>query len=103
MTVEDAERAVEALLFAGAGPLSASELRERLPEGVDIGRALAGLRGHYAGRGVQLDCVNDRWQFRTAADLGYLMVVEREEPRKLSRAALETLAIIAYHQPCTRA
>lgn len=103
MTPEDAERAVEALLFAAAGPLSAAELRERLPEGVDVGRALAGLRGHYAGRGVQLDCINDRWQFRTAADLGYLMVVEREEPRKLSRAALETLAIIAYHQPCTRA
>lgn len=103
MTPEAAERAVEALLFAAAGPLSAAELRERLPEGVDVGRALAALRGHYAGRGVQLDCVNDRWQFRTAADLGYLMVVERDEPRKISKAALETLAIIAYHQPCTRA
>jgi segregation and condensation protein B len=103
VTPEDAERAVEALLFAAAGPLSAAELAYRLPEGVDIGKALAGLKGRYAGRGVVLEVINDRWQFRTAPDLGYLMVEEREEPRRLSKAALETLAIIAYHQPVTRA
>jgi segregation and condensation protein B len=103
MTPDNLERAVEALLFAAAGPLSAAELAYRLPEGADVGQALAGLKARYAGRGVALEVINDRWQFRTAADLGYLMVEEREEPRRLSKAALETLAIIAYHQPVTRA
>ena len=103
MTPETTERAVEALLFAASGPLSAAELAYRLPDGADVGKALATLRGRYAERGVTLDCINDRWQFRTSPDLGYLMVEEREEPRKLSKAALETLAIIAYHQPVTRA
>lgn len=103
MTAEDVERAIEALLFAAAGPLSAAELAYRLPEGADIGKALAGLKARYAGRGVTLEVINDRWQFRTAADLAFLMVEEREEPRRLSKAALETLAIIAYHQPVTRA
>ncbi|HEV7353702.1 MAG TPA: SMC-Scp complex subunit ScpB [Brevundimonas sp.] len=97
------ERRVEALLFAAAGPLSAADLAARLPEGVDVGRAIAGLRARYQGRGVELECVADRWRFRTAPDLGFLMTEEREEPRRLSRAALETLAIIAYHQPVTRA
>ena len=103
MTPEDVERAIEALLFAAAGPLSAAELAYRLPEGADIGKGLAGLKARNAGRGVALEVINDRWQFRTAADLAFLMVEEREEPRKLSKAALETLAIIAYHQPVTRA
>ncbi len=101
--MSDAERMVEALLFAAAEPLSAGELQQRLPEGADVGRALAALSARYAGRGVQLECVADRWRFRTAADLSYLMVKEREEARRLSRAALETLAVIAYHQPVTRA
>jgi len=100
---ETTERAIEALLFAAAGPLSAAELAYRLPEGAEVGKALAGLKAQYTGRGVSLECINDRWQFRTASDLAYLMVEEREEPRKLSKAALETLAIIAYHQPVTRA
>jgi len=99
----EAERMVEALLFAAAGPMSAADLASRLPEGFDVGRALAGLRARYAGRGVELECVAERWRFRTAPDLGYLMTEEREEPRRLSKAALETLAIIAYHQPVTRA
>lgn len=97
------ERRVEALLFAAAGPLSAADISRRLPEGADVGRALAGLRARYEGRGVELECVAERWRFRTAADLSFLMTEEREEPRRLSKAALETLAIIAYHQPCTRA
>jgi len=103
MTQDELERALEALLFAAAGPLSAAELTYRLPQDCDVGKALATLRARYAGRGVNLECVNDRWQFRTSADLGYLMIDEREEPRRLSKAALETLAIIAYHQPVTRA
>ncbi len=97
------ERRVEALLFAAAAPLSAAEIARRLPEGADTGRAIAALRQRYQGRGVELECVADRWRFRTAADLAFLMTEEREEPRRLSKAALETLAIIAYHQPCTRA
>ena len=66
-------------------------------------RAVADLRARYAGRGVELVCVADRWRFQTATDLAFLMTIEREEPRRLSRAAQETLAIIAYHQPVTRA
>src|SRR5690606_6688027 len=93
----------EALLFAAAGPLTLSEIARRLPEGADAGQAIAALRARFAGRGVELICVADRWAFRTAQDLSFLMTEQREEPRKLSKAALETLAIIAYHQPVTRA
>lgn len=100
---EDTERQVEALLFAAAEPLSAADLSHRLPEGADVGRALAELRQRYAGRGVELVCVADRWRFTTAPDLAFLMTQEREEQRRLSKAAMETLAIIAYHQPVTRA
>jgi segregation and condensation protein B len=97
------ERMVEALLFAAAGPLSVADLARRLPEGADVDKALASLKARYDGRGVELELVADRWRFRTAPDLASLMTEEREEPRRLSRAALETLAIIAYHQPVTRA
>jgi len=101
--LETTERSVEALLFAAAEPLSASDLARRLPDGADVGRALMALKQRYAGRGIELACVADRWRFQTAEDLSYLMTEEREEPRRLSRAAQETLAIIAYHQPVTRA
>ncbi|MBJ7484535.1 SMC-Scp complex subunit ScpB [Brevundimonas sp.] len=96
-------RRVEALLFAATGPLSLVEIARRLPEGADVAAAITDLQTQYAGRGVELECVADRWRFRTAPDLGFLMTEEREEPRRLSKAALETLAIIAYHQPVTRA
>jgi segregation and condensation protein B len=97
------ERMVEALLFAAAGPLSHEDLSRRLPAGSDVGQALAGLQQAYAGRGVELACVAGRWRFQTTADLEHLMTEERTEARRLSKAALETLAIIAYHQPVTRA
>ncbi|MEH6678098.1 SMC-Scp complex subunit ScpB [Phenylobacterium sp.] len=97
------ERALEALLFAAAGPLSAAELVERLGPDADVGGALMALKARYEGRGVELVCVADRWRFQTAADLAHLMTEAREEPRRLSKAAQETLAIIAYHQPVTRA
>jgi segregation and condensation protein B len=93
---------VEALLFAAAEPLTLADLVERLPVGADIPAALETLAGHYASRGVQLSCVGGRWRFTTATDLAFLMTREREETRRLSRAAQETLAIIAYHQPITR-
>jgi len=97
------EREVEALLFAAAGPLSLEDLTGRLPAGADVPAALAALQARYAGRGVELVCVGGRWRFQTAADLAWLMTQERDEPRRLSKAAQETLAIIAYHQPITRA
>jgi segregation and condensation protein B len=97
------ERMVEALLFASRDPLTAREIAERLPQGADVAEALAALRRRYEGRGVHLVRVGDAWAFRTAADLGFLMSREVVETRKLSRAAIETLAIVAYHQPVTRA
>ncbi len=97
------ERQVEALLFAAAGPLSLDDLAKRLPEGANVEAAISTLVTAYAGRGVELVCVADRWRFQTALDLADLMTEEREEPRRLSKAAQETLAIIAYHQPVTRA
>ena len=99
----DTEREVEALLFAAAGPLSLVDLAKRLVEGADVAGAIAALQARYAGRGVQLVCVAERWRFQTAADLAWLMTDVREEARRLSKAAQETLAIIAYHQPVTRA
>lgn len=102
MTSETARR-VEALLFAAAGPLSLEDLGKRLPGNADIEGAIAELQAAYQGRGVVLACVAGRWRFQTAEDLAYLMTEEREEPRRLSKAAQETLAIIAYHQPVTRA
>jgi segregation and condensation protein B len=100
---EQTEREVEALLFAAAGPLSLEDLARRLPQGADVAGALAALERRYADRGVELACVAGRWRLQTAADLAWLMTEERAEPRRLSRAAQETLAIIAYHQPVTRA
>jgi segregation and condensation protein B len=99
----DTEREVEALLFAAAGPLSDADLAKRLPEGADVAGAIAALQARYQGRGVELVAVAGRWRFQTAVDLAWLMTDEQEEPRRLSRAAQETLAIIAYHQPVTRA
>jgi segregation and condensation protein B len=99
----ETERAVEALLFAAAEPLSAGDLAQRLPADSDVGRALGMLKTRYQGRGVELECVAERWRFSTAADLAYLMTQEREVEKRLSKAAMETLAIIAYHQPVTRA
>ena len=97
------ERMVEAILFASAEPVTVAELEKRLPHGCDPAEAIAHLRRRYEGRGVNLLRVGDAWAFRTAPDLGHLMMKETVEQRKLSRAAIETLAIIAYHQPVTRA
>ncbi len=96
-------RMLEALLFASAEPLSEEELSSRLPEGTDIHPLLSELQTAYAGRGVNLRQVERRWAFRTAEDLAFALRREVVEQKKLSRAAVETLAIIAYHQPATRA
>lgn len=97
------ERMLEAVLFASAEPVTLRELEARMPHGCDAGEAMVHLRRRYAGRGVQVMKIGDAYALRTAADLGYLMQKETVEVRKLSRAAIETLAIIAYHQPVTRA
>lgn len=97
------ERMVEAILFATAEPITVRELEARLPHGCDPAEALVHLRKRYEGRGVSVTRVGDAWAIRTAPDLGFLMQKETVETRKLSRAAIETLAIIAYHQPVTRA
>ncbi|MGB3408133.1 MAG: SMC-Scp complex subunit ScpB [Jannaschia sp.] len=97
------ERMVEAILFASAQPVTVADLHARLPHGCDAPTALAQLAKRYDGRGVRLQKVGDAWAFRTAADLAFLMTRETVETRKLSRAAIETLAIVAYHQPVTRA
>lgn len=97
------ERMVEAILFASAVPVTVAELAGRMPHGCDPAEAIVHLRKRYDGRGVNLVRVGDAWALRTAADLGHLMHKETVEQRKLSRAAIETLAIVAYHQPVTRA
>ena len=99
----EALRITEALLFASSVPLSEDELARRLPPQAKIQRVLADLARFYTGRGVNLVRVAGKWAFRTASDLSHLLAREVVEPRKLSRPALETLAIVAYHQPVTRA
>jgi segregation and condensation protein B len=96
-------RLLEALLFASKEPLDEKILGARLPAGADLKIALEILRREYATRGVNLVKVGGKWAFRTASDLAWLLTREAIHPRKLSRAAIETLAIIAYHQPVTRA
>ena len=99
----DAMRIAEALLFASTEPLSADELKGRLPEGTDVDGVLQELAASYAERGVNLVRVAGRWAFRTASDLAFVLARNVVEQKKLSRAAMETLAIVAYHQPVTRA
>jgi len=104
MTPQDAaSRAVEAVLFAAEQPLTLDEIKAHVGAEIDVRAALAELEALYAGRGIELVRRGDRWHFQTAADLAHLLRRDREESRKLSRAGIETLAIIAYHEPVTRA
>ena len=96
-------RMAEALLFAASEPLDEKALATSLPEGADVPAIVASLQRIYQGRGVTLVKVAEKWQFRTAPDLAFLLRKEQPEQRRLSRAAIETLAIVAYHQPVTRA
>ena len=99
---DDLLRAVEATLFAAEAPMSVAQLSQHLG-GASVMPALEALAEHYAGRGIELVERGGYWHFQTAADLAHLLRREREEPRRLSRAAIETLAIIAYHEPVSRA
>jgi len=96
-------RLLEALLFAAGEPLDEATLARQLPNGVELKDALARLKAEYAPRGVNLVRIGKKWTFRTANDLAWLLTKQTVETRKLSRAAIETLAIVAYHQPVTRA
>jgi segregation and condensation protein B len=96
-------RMAEALLFAAEEPLEERALASQLPDGADLPSLLQMLQSEYEKRGVNLFCVAEKWQFRTAPDLAFLLRKEKPEQKRLSRAALETLAIVAYHQPVTRA
>jgi len=96
-------RMIEALMFAAREPLDMQSIRARMPDGVDCNALLARMQAEYADRGVNLVRVADKWRLQTAPDLTEILIDERDEPRKLSNAALETLSIIAYHQPVTRA
>ena len=99
----EGKRIAEALLFAATDPVEQKELAKRMPEEADVEAVLEELKDEYALRGINLVRVGTKWIFRTAADLGWLLSRETQEQKKLSRAALETLAICAYHQPVTRA
>lgn len=99
----EAVRMAEAIVFASAEPVSERQLAQRLPEGVDVPAAMAELQRLYERRGVNLLRVGDAWAFRTAGDLAFLMSRDTVQQKKLSRAALEVLSVIAYHQPVTRA
>ena len=101
-SIPEQQRMVEAILFASSTPVTVAELKNRMPQGSDPVYALDELKVQYSSRGVNLVKVGDGWAMRTSADLSFLMRKETIETRKLSRAAVETLAIIAYHQPVTR-
>ncbi|WP_105374869.1 SMC-Scp complex subunit ScpB [Neorhizobium huautlense] len=103
MSLIEVERIAEALVFASSEPVPEAFLSERLPRGTDVGAVMRRLVEAYAPRGVNLIRTGDRWAFRTAADLSFVIRKDENEAKKLSRAALEVLAIIAYHQPVTRA
>lgn len=100
---DDFIRAVEATLFASDGPLTVAEIRQYVGDGGNIADALEQLQADYAGRGIHLVERGGRWHFQTAPDLAHILRREKQEPRKLSRAGMETLAIIAYHEPVSRA
>ncbi|MEN3746148.1 SMC-Scp complex subunit ScpB [Sphingomonas sp. HF-S3] len=100
---DDLIRAVEAVLFASEHPMTLDEIRAHVGADADVRRGVSEVERLYAGRGIELVRRGDRWHFQTAADLAHLLRRNREENRKLSRAGIETLAIIAYHEPVTRA
>ncbi|MDY0030128.1 MAG: SMC-Scp complex subunit ScpB [Pseudobdellovibrionaceae bacterium] len=100
---EQQKRLIEALLFASPEPVTLRTIQSRLPDSADCGKILLELQEDYAGHGINLVRLEDAWAFRTAADIGPYLSLAKKQEKKLSRAALETLAIIAYHQPVTRA
>ena len=101
--VSDAEREVEAIIFAAAEPLSTDTIESKITKKIDVKKTLDKLKNFYSNRGVNLVCISNKWSFRTAENLSALMSQQKTVEKKLSKAAIETLSIIVYHQPVTRA
>ena len=100
--VSKIERKVEAILFSASEPLDIETIEERIQSSSDITKILEKIKDSYKNRGINLVCIKNRWSFRTAGDLSKLMSLQKSTQRKLSKATIETLAIIVYHQPVTR-
>ena len=100
--ISNNERKVEAILFAAAEPLDTETIRVRIGKALDADKILLSLQKHYSSRGINLVCIKNKWSFRTSDDLSELMSLQKSTQKKLSKAAIETLAIIVYHQPATR-
>ena len=100
--ISNNERKVEAILFAAAEPLDVETIRSRIGKAVDVDKILLSLQKYYSSRGINLVCIKNKWSFRTSDDLSELMSLQKPTQKKLSKAAIETLAIIVYHQPVTR-
>ena len=98
----DGEREVEAIIFAAAEPLDVDTIESKISKKVDVGKILKKIQATYSSRGINLVCISNKWSFRTAKNLSNLMSKEKSVEKKLSKAAIETLAIIVYHQPVTR-
>ena len=101
--MNDGEREVEAIIFAAAEPLDIDTIESKISKKIDVLKSLEKLQKEYSSRGINLVCISKRWSFRTSENLSNLMSQEKTVEKKLSRAAVETLAIIVYHQPVTRA
>ena len=101
--ITEAEREVEAIIFAAAEPLSVETIESKITKKIDVIKTLEKLRNFYSNRGINLVCISNKWSFRTAENLSSLMSQQKTVEKKLSKAAIETLAIIVYHQPVTRA
>ena len=101
--ISEAEREVEAVIFAAAEPLSTETIESKISKKIDILKTLEKLKSFYSNRGINLVCISNKWSFRTAENLSSLMSQQKTVEKKLSKAAIETLAIIVYHQPVTRA
>ena len=100
--ISNNERKVEAILFAAAEPLDVETIRSRIGKAIDVDKILLSLQKYYSSRGINLVCIRNKWSFRTSDDLSELMSLQKPTQKKLSKAAIETLAIIVYHQPVTR-
>ena len=101
--INETEREIEAILYAAAEPLSANTIEEKITKKIDVNKTLLKLQNYYSKRGINLVCISNKWSFRTAENLSKLMSREKSIEKKLSKAAIETLSIIVYHQPVTRA
>ena len=101
--ISEIEREIEAIIFAAAEPLSVETIESKISKKVDVLKVLENLKNYYSNRGINLVCISKKWSFRTSANLSSLMSQQKTLEKKLSKAAIETLAIIVYHQPVTRA